>query len=138
MCSWKALFGQILSHSSFLCVQLLFCCPTTNFGPLSRGQPHSLDVNHCVSNVFELKVSGSLLMRFVYLTSPRISLPPIPSYSFACPHPVITIKLPLVAVQNHWNVTLYGTCHWYVKRGFLATHKWRPFKVNLSKILKYN
>ena len=27
---------------------LLFGCPTANFGPLSRGQPHSPDVNHCV------------------------------------------------------------------------------------------
>ena len=31
---------------SFL--QLLFGCPTANFGPLSRGQTHSPDVNHCV------------------------------------------------------------------------------------------
>ena len=27
---------------------LLFGCPMANFGPLSRGQPHSPDVNHCV------------------------------------------------------------------------------------------
>ena len=27
---------------------LLFGCPTANFRPLSRGQPHSPDVNHCV------------------------------------------------------------------------------------------
>ena len=26
---------------------LLFGCPTANFGPLSRGQPHSPNVNHC-------------------------------------------------------------------------------------------
>ena len=23
-------------------------CPTANFGPLSRGQPHSPNVNHCL------------------------------------------------------------------------------------------
>ena len=28
--------------------KLLLGCPTANFGPLSRGQPHSPDVNHCV------------------------------------------------------------------------------------------
>ena len=28
-------------------VKLLFSCPTANFGLLSRGQPHSVDVNHC-------------------------------------------------------------------------------------------
>ena len=27
---------------------LLFGCPTTNFGKLLRGQPHSPHVNHCV------------------------------------------------------------------------------------------
>ena len=26
----------------------LFRCPTAKFGPLSRGQPYSPDVNHCV------------------------------------------------------------------------------------------
>ena len=25
--------------------------PTANFGPLSRGQPHSPDVNHCVLHI---------------------------------------------------------------------------------------
>ena len=29
-------------------VKLLFGCPTANFGLLSRGQSHSVDVNHCV------------------------------------------------------------------------------------------
>ena len=28
-------------------VKLLFSCPTANFGLLSRGQPHSVNVNHC-------------------------------------------------------------------------------------------
>ena len=27
---------------------LLFGCPTAKFGPLSRGEPHSPDVNHCI------------------------------------------------------------------------------------------
>ena len=27
---------------------MLFGCPTINFGPLLRGQPHSSNVNHCV------------------------------------------------------------------------------------------
>ena len=27
---------------------LPFGCPTANFGPLSRKQPHLLDVNHCI------------------------------------------------------------------------------------------
>ena len=31
--------------------KLLFGCPTANFGPLSRGQPHSPDVNHCVLHI---------------------------------------------------------------------------------------
>ena len=39
----------IIKYSSFL--WLLFGCPTTNFMSLSRGQPHSLDVNHCVSTI---------------------------------------------------------------------------------------
>ena len=45
----------------------------TNFGPLLRGQPHSPDVKHCVSNVFDLKVNKSLVMRFLYLQSHRQS-----------------------------------------------------------------
>ena len=28
--------------------KLLFGCPTANFGPLSSGQPHWLNVNHCI------------------------------------------------------------------------------------------
>ena len=31
--------------------KLLFGCPTANFGPLSRGQPDSPDVNHCVLHI---------------------------------------------------------------------------------------
>ena len=27
---------------------MLFGCSTANFGPLSRGQPQSPDVNHCI------------------------------------------------------------------------------------------
>ena len=45
----------------------------TNFGPLLRGQPHSPDVKHCISNVFDLKVNKSLVMRFLYLQSHRQS-----------------------------------------------------------------
>ena len=29
-------------------LSLLFGFPKANFGPLSKGQPHSPDVNHCV------------------------------------------------------------------------------------------
>ena len=29
----------------------IFGCSTANFGPLSRGQPHSPDVNHCVLHI---------------------------------------------------------------------------------------
>ena len=32
----------------FFFKKLLFGCPTAKFGPLSRGQPYSPDVNHCV------------------------------------------------------------------------------------------
>ena len=41
---------------------LLFGCPIASFGPLSRGQPHSSDVNPCVSTNFESKVIRSLVM----------------------------------------------------------------------------
>ena len=34
---------------------LLFGCLKTNFGSLSRGQPHSPDVNHCVFIIFLFK-----------------------------------------------------------------------------------
>ena len=27
---------------------MLFGCPTANFGPMSRGQPHSHHVNYCI------------------------------------------------------------------------------------------
>ena len=30
---------------------MLFGCPTANFGILSRGQPHSPDVNHCILHI---------------------------------------------------------------------------------------
>ena len=43
--------------------QLLFGCPTANFGPLSRGQPHQPDVNHCILFLFDPKVSGTLVAR---------------------------------------------------------------------------
>ena len=33
---------------------LLFGCPMANFGPLSRGQPHAPDVNHCITQ-FQLE-----------------------------------------------------------------------------------
>ena len=35
-------------------------CPTDIFGPLSRGQRHWSDVNHCVWYLFDLKVTRSL------------------------------------------------------------------------------
>ena len=35
-------------------------CPTDNFGPLSRGQRHWSDVDHCVWYLFDLKVTRSL------------------------------------------------------------------------------
>ena len=44
---------------------MLFGCPTANFGSLPRGQPHELDVNHCVSdNSFDPRVTGRLVTRF--------------------------------------------------------------------------
>ena len=42
-----------IERSSNFCknfFKLLFCCPTANFGSLSRGQPHSPDVSQCVLN----------------------------------------------------------------------------------------
>ena len=39
-----ALFVRIFSY-------LLFGCPTANFEPLSRGQPHSRYVSHCVLHI---------------------------------------------------------------------------------------
>ena len=36
--------------------KLLFGCPTANFWPFSRGQPHSPDVNHWVFTFFEPRV----------------------------------------------------------------------------------
>ena len=46
----------------FFFFKLLFGCPTANFGPLSRGQPHSPDVNHCVLH-FRPEGHRSLVMR---------------------------------------------------------------------------
>ena len=40
-------YGHPNNEPSFL--KLLFDCPMDNFGPWSRGQPHSPDVNHCVA-----------------------------------------------------------------------------------------
>ena len=37
--------------------------PTANFEPLSRGQLHSPDVNHCIFTFFGPKVTGSLETR---------------------------------------------------------------------------
>ena len=31
--------------------KLLFGCLMTNFGPLSKRQPHSPDVNHCILHI---------------------------------------------------------------------------------------
>ena len=43
-------FNMSCVDKSHTCVffQLLFGCPTANFGPFSRGQPHSPDVYHSV------------------------------------------------------------------------------------------
>ena len=45
--------------SFFFCFQLLFGCPTTNFGPLSRGQPHHPNVNHCVLTILTQRSPGA-------------------------------------------------------------------------------
>ena len=39
---------QVSLNKSMIFFQLLLGCPTANFGPLSKGQPHSFNVNHCV------------------------------------------------------------------------------------------
>ena len=43
----------LAENSDHVCItfffQLLFGSPMANFGPLLRGQPHSPDVNHCIS-----------------------------------------------------------------------------------------
>ena len=41
-------FWKIIFRFKVFFFKLLLGCPTANFGPLSRGQPHSSDVNHCV------------------------------------------------------------------------------------------
>ena len=41
-CLW--MFGMKLA-------KLLFGCPTVNFGPVSRRQSHSHDVNHCILHI---------------------------------------------------------------------------------------
>ena len=41
--------------------QLLFGCPTANFEPLPKGQPHYLDVNHCAFYNFDPKVTRRLV-----------------------------------------------------------------------------
>ena len=44
--------------------QLLFGCPTTNFGLLSSGQPHSPDVNHCgFFYISDPKVTRNIITR---------------------------------------------------------------------------
>ena len=57
----------ITSHKPTI-LALLFCCPTTIFGPLSREQPHSHDVNHCVLSIFYSKVIWSYALRLVPYT----------------------------------------------------------------------
>ena len=49
---------------------LLFGCPTANFGPLSTGHPLSLGINHYVFSNFQPKVTESLAMR---LGVPKLS-----------------------------------------------------------------
>ena len=41
---------------------LLFGCPTTYFGPISRGQLLSLDASYCVVSIFDSKVTWRLVM----------------------------------------------------------------------------
>ena len=40
---------------------LLFGCPLVNFGPLSRGQLYSTNVNHCILYIFDLNVTRSII-----------------------------------------------------------------------------
>lgn len=44
----------------------LFGSPKASFGPLTRGLPLSLNVNHCVLSLFDTKVYGSLVTRLGY------------------------------------------------------------------------
>ena len=34
-----------------------------NFGPISRGKLHYLEVNHCILSILDIKVTGSLIAR---------------------------------------------------------------------------
>ena len=43
--------------------QILSGCPKQNFGPISRGQPHSPDVNRCIFNNFNSMVTRNLIKR---------------------------------------------------------------------------
>ena len=43
-------WAATVRHGVFF--KFLFGCPTTNFGSLSRGQPHSSNVNHYVSRIW--------------------------------------------------------------------------------------
>ena len=42
---------------------MLFGCPTANFGPFLRILLETPYVNHCAFTIFDLKVTGSLVMR---------------------------------------------------------------------------
>ena len=44
----------------FVFFKLLFACPTANFRPLSRRQPHSLNVNYCVFTCLIWRSLGTL------------------------------------------------------------------------------
>ena len=47
-------YDEVASHietSQLIFFLLPFGCPTANFGPLSTGQPHSPDANHCVLHI---------------------------------------------------------------------------------------
>ena len=54
------LHGSFYQHGTFC---LLLGCPTVNLGPLSKGQPHSPDVNHSVFVHFHTKVTEILVTR---------------------------------------------------------------------------
>ena len=41
--------------------QLIFGCPTVNFEPLPKGQPHYLHVNHCTFYNFDPKVTKRIV-----------------------------------------------------------------------------
>ena len=68
---------------------MLFGCPTTNPGPLSRGQAHSPDVNYCVIPSFDPKATRNLVTRLCPL-SPAVSLASVEPGTFRFYHNALT------------------------------------------------